>query len=438
LFGCNKVAETSAEKNLFLHKIFPDEILDTQEAIKTEKFSDNEKELEKLKTRKQRFTDTLKREYLKISEKLTAKNNYTDATYFRRKAYNSDTYLDVLPERPEEWNIKSDSSLNTLRLARNSLMNSINFNVITVAPKAAAQGIATYDCWVEQEKNKWNKDDVNCKNSFRDIQKYLAQIHVETSGKSIEQLKKEYSFIDTEEDYLDYRAKPAQEKYQGAYKGNTPVVSQLDKPLDEVNPKINPAATKPKSMRKTSGVKDFGKSQKIETAPSLQNAGFIVADSSNDSDDLVYLAYFDEDKFDINEKAKVEIEKSLAEIAKAKPQNIILNGHTDKSFDTNTSLSLSKKRADAVRDYLGSKGVDKNIIKTYGFGKTDNLVENKEGEKAPANNRVEIIFKTSKPAEAKPETKTTDTKPSTDAKPAESKPTETKPATVKSEEKKPS
>jgi OmpA-OmpF porin, OOP family len=49
---------------------------------------------------------------------------------------------------------------------------------------------------------------------------------------------------------------------------------------------------------------------------------------------------------------------------------IIVNGHADRLGSSEYNQRLSEKRADAVRAYLVSKGVDAGKVETLGFGKT--------------------------------------------------------------------
>lgn len=49
---------------------------------------------------------------------------------------------------------------------------------------------------------------------------------------------------------------------------------------------------------------------------------------------------------------------------------INVNGHTDRLGAAQYNQKLSEKRAEAVKAYLVSKGVDASKIETYGFGKT--------------------------------------------------------------------
>jgi OOP family OmpA-OmpF porin len=47
-----------------------------------------------------------------------------------------------------------------------------------------------------------------------------------------------------------------------------------------------------------------------------------------------------------------------------------VNGHADRLGSAQYNQRLSEKRAEAVRDYLVSKGVDAARVETFGFGKT--------------------------------------------------------------------
>jgi len=49
---------------------------------------------------------------------------------------------------------------------------------------------------------------------------------------------------------------------------------------------------------------------------------------------------------------------------------VIVNGHADRLGSNEYNQRLSEKRADAVRAYLVSKGVDAAKVETLGFGKT--------------------------------------------------------------------
>ena len=54
---------------------------------------------------------------------------------------------------------------------------------------------------------------------------------------------------------------------------------------------------------------------------------------------------------------------------------VLVTGHTDRIGTEAYNQKLSERRADAVRDYLVSKGVDKAKIETIGLGEKQPVVQ---------------------------------------------------------------
>ena len=81
---------------------------------------------------------------------------------------------------------------------------------------------------------------------------------------------------------------------------------------------------------------------------------------------------FDFDKAVLKPDARQKLDSEV--IAKLKDlrsiRYIIVNGHADRLGSPQYNQRLSEKRAEAVRAYLVSKGVDASGIETLGFGKT--------------------------------------------------------------------
>ena len=72
----------------------------------------------------------------------------------------------------------------------------------------------------------------------------------------------------------------------------------------------------------------------------------------------------------VSESFKVEL-NNVADQLKANPtMNILVTGYTDEVGGVDANLILSRKRADAVKSYLVSKGVSAARITTKGLGKT--------------------------------------------------------------------
>jgi OmpA-OmpF porin, OOP family len=90
---------------------------------------------------------------------------------------------------------------------------------------------------------------------------------------------------------------------------------------------------------------------------------------------LASKALFDFDKYDLKPEGKAAIDSEiLAKLAGVQKLELVLvTGHTDRIGTQQYNQKLSERRADAVRDYLVSKGVPKDKIETLGMGKTQPL-----------------------------------------------------------------
>ena len=104
-------------------------------------------------------------------------------------------------------------------------------------------------------------------------------------------------------------------------------------------------------------------------------------------------ALFAFDSADLTDEGKTAIEeyrKDLRpEIAEAYAGIII--GHTDSTGSAEYNLGLSKRRAQAVSDYLVSTGVDAGKLREVGRGEEAPIASNDTPEGRTQNRRVEII-----------------------------------------------
>jgi outer membrane protein OmpA-like peptidoglycan-associated protein len=86
--------------------------------------------------------------------------------------------------------------------------------------------------------------------------------------------------------------------------------------------------------------------------------------------------------------------KSLDQVAsmlKADPNlKVTINAHTDNTGDADAKKTLSQNRADAVRDYLVSQGVNTNQITSTGYGGEQPIADNKTAGGRMKNQRVEL------------------------------------------------
>jgi len=67
-------------------------------------------------------------------------------------------------------------------------------------------------------------------------------------------------------------------------------------------------------------------------------------------------------------------------------------GHADSKGSAEDNIALSEQRANTVRDYLVSKGLDASIVETKGMGDTMPIADNDTAEGRAKNRRVEILL----------------------------------------------
>jgi OOP family OmpA-OmpF porin len=80
-------------------------------------------------------------------------------------------------------------------------------------------------------------------------------------------------------------------------------------------------------------------------------------------------ALFDFNKADLRAEGKAKLDKLSADIKGIKLEVIIAVGHADRFGTDAYNQKLSEKRAEAVKAYLVSKGVEPNRVYTEGKGK---------------------------------------------------------------------
>jgi OOP family OmpA-OmpF porin len=101
-------------------------------------------------------------------------------------------------------------------------------------------------------------------------------------------------------------------------------------------------------------------------------------------------AFFDFDKAVVKPAGKAKLDDLIAKIKGINLEVIIAVGHTDSIGSDAYNQKLSVRRAEAVKAYLVSKGIEKNRVYTEGKGEKQPVASNKTNEGRAKNRRVEI------------------------------------------------
>jgi len=101
-------------------------------------------------------------------------------------------------------------------------------------------------------------------------------------------------------------------------------------------------------------------------------------------------AFFDFDKAVLKPEGKAKLDDLVGKVQGINLEVIIAVGHTDSVGTDAYNQKLSVRRAEAVKAYLVSKGIEKNRVYTEGKGEKQPVADNKTAEGRAKNRRVEI------------------------------------------------
>jgi OOP family OmpA-OmpF porin len=132
-------------------------------------------DLRKLDVQGQDFNSALSREYKSFAlYENDEMGDWNDASHFKKKAFlvalGRNTEPEVLEERTLPWDNRPE-----LASARRRLVKALDSGGRAITPKKAARAQASFDCWVEQQEEDFQPDDIaKCRKAF-----YKAVWHVE-------------------------------------------------------------------------------------------------------------------------------------------------------------------------------------------------------------------------------------------------------------------
>jgi OmpA-OmpF porin, OOP family len=101
-------------------------------------------------------------------------------------------------------------------------------------------------------------------------------------------------------------------------------------------------------------------------------------------------AFFDTSKAVVKPEGKAKLDDLVGKLSGIALEVIIAVGHTDARGSDAANQRLSVKRAEAVKAYLVSKGIEANRVYTEGKGEKQPVADNKTKEGMAKNRRVEI------------------------------------------------
>lgn len=119
----------------------------------------------------------------------------------------------------------------------------------------------------------------------------------------------------------------------------------------------------------------------------IMNNSFIVFLDSVNSSEIVF---FDYGKYELKSEGKEIIDKIAEQMNEDVTIKLIIKGHTDDRGSIEFNKILSLKRAEEVKKYLVSKGIDGSRLSSEGYGEEFPSAENTDELSRKKNRRVEF------------------------------------------------
>ena len=193
--------------------------------------------------------------------------------------------------------------------------------------------------------------------------------------------KSELAVAEASEALARQEQQRAQETYQSALEQQSQQGSQYAEQLTQTQQELQEGQQKLQEVKAAAAAAE----QELRQMQALREEdGKLVISLSG--------VLFETGKADLNSLARERLD-TVATALTAYPDRVVaIEGHTDAQGDEEKNRTLSQLRANAVREYLESKGIPAEQLRAEGRGEESPIASNDTPEGRANNRRVEIVL----------------------------------------------
>jgi outer membrane protein OmpA-like peptidoglycan-associated protein len=168
--------------------------------------------------------------------------------------------------------------------------------------------------------------------------------------------------------------------------------SDLTKTKGKLNKSQEDLAKSHEDLERERKAREAAEKKAAQALASLEEIAKVKEESRGMVITLSGAVLFKSNKADLLPIATEQLTK-VAEALKEQDETktIVVEGHTDSRGSERANLKLSQDRADSVRAFLISQGINANRVVAIGKGKSQPIADNSSAEGRANNRRVEIV-----------------------------------------------
>jgi len=106
--------------------------------------------------------------------------------------------------------------------------------------------------------------------------------------------------------------------------------------------------------------------------------------------DIAGKLFFENDSAKLKASSYIQLDYLVEILNRYNATNLQIEGHTDSNAGDKYNIKLSQDRAESVKTYLISKGIEGTRLTALGFGDGKPIASNKTSEGRAKNRRVEL------------------------------------------------